>query len=203
VCFSRRSPAAPGRYFAAATGFGVSMLPSALCHSSSEAWILRTIFGPHSFSGVSAWISRPHSPSSYARTTSRLPGAAWTTALAMSTGYAEAVSVMAATGQAGTQSPQPVQAAGSTYGALTPPASIRNLMAPGAEDSPQVRHTTRLRARHAAAITAMRGRDGSASDRLPVNRPVRNCLLLRPLVFLVRCRKTVLRPRRDERTRLD
>jgi hypothetical protein len=110
------------------------------------------------------------------------------------------VSVIAATGQAGTQSPQPVQAVVSTCGALTPPASIRNRMAPGAHDSPQVRQTTRLSARHAAAITAIRGRDGSADDTLPVNRPVRNCLLLRPLMFLVRCKKILFRVRGALRT---
>jgi hypothetical protein len=92
---------------------------------------------------------------------------------------------MAETGHAGTQSPQPVHARGSISGAATPPAATVNRMARGAQSSPQLRQTTRLRAKQADEITAVRGRAGSAGVAGPRNRPVRNCLRLMLLAILV------------------
>jgi hypothetical protein len=94
---------------------------------------------------------------------------------------------MAETGHAGTQSPQPVHARRSTSGALTPPAATVNRIARGAQSSPQLRQTMRLRARQAVEITAVRGRAGSAGGAAPRKRPVRNCLRLMLLTILASC----------------
>jgi hypothetical protein len=96
---------------------------------------------------------------------------------------------MAETGHAGTQSPHPVHARGSTSGVLIPPAATVKRIARGAQSSPQLRQTTRFRARQAGEITAVLGRAGSAGAAAPRSRPVRNCLRLMLLTILVPCKQ--------------